>query len=287
MRGQLCWIAIATLAVACTPPQTSLEQLSKATMLAADLRVQFTKAGDAANRAVMADTDETSVTFAHEAESATQATQKDSAALRPLLMALGYSQELQLLDQFDRQFADYRSLDNSVLSLAVENTNLKAQRLSFGPVHESAASFQAAVDAAAASATPADRWHAQTLAASAVAAVREIEVLQAPHIAESDDAAMTRMEASMAASEKEARGALTALSTLLAATSRSKVQPAAAALDQLVKLNEQLVALSRQNTNVKSLALSLGKKRMLTASCDDTLRALQDALAKRGFSATR
>jgi hypothetical protein len=284
----MCLCAAVAIAASCAPPpKTSLEQLSRATMLAADLRVQFTKAGDAANRSVMADTDETSVTFAHEAEDATQATQKDSGDLRPLLMSLGYSQELQLLDQFDQQFADYRALDRSVLDLAVENTNLKAQRLSFGPVHDAAAAFQSAADAAAASAAQADRWHAQALAASAVADVREIDVLEAPHIAASDDAAMTRMEASMAAAQKNARASLTALSMLLPAAARSKVQAATVALDQLMKLNAQLIALSRQNSNVKSLALSLGKKRMLTATCDDTLRALQDALGKRGFAATR
>ena len=53
------------------------------------------------------------------------------------------------------------------------------------------------------------------------------------------------------------------------------------------ELNAQLIALSRRNTNVRSLALSLGQKRMLTATCEDSLRALQDALGKRGFSATR
>jgi len=40
-------------------------------------------------------------------------------------------------------------------------------------------------------------------------------------------------------------------------------------------------------TNVRSLAPSLGQKRMLAAACEDSLRALQDALSKRGFSATR
>ena len=256
-------------------------------MVAADLRVQFTKAGDAANRAVMADTDETSVASAHEAEQATQAAQKDSADLRPLLMQLGYSQELGLLDQFDAQFADYRALDGEVLGLAVENTNLKAQRLSFGAVREAAGAFATAVNAAASAAAGADRWHARALAASAIAAVREIEVLEAPHIAESQDAAMTQMEASMAAAEKDARGALAMLSMLLPAESRSKVRPASAALDHLMDLNRQVTTLSRQNSNVRSLALSLGKKRMLTATCDDTLRALQDAIGKRGFSATR
>lgn len=285
----MCVIAIAAgLASGCgQPPKTALEQLSQATMLAADLRVQFTKAGDAANRSVMADTDEASVTFAHEAEAATQAAQKDSAALRPLLMSLQYSQEQQLLDQFDKQFGDYRALDRDILDLAVENTNLKAMRLSFGPVHGAAAMFDAALMAAVSGVAAGDRWHAQASAETAIAAVREIEVLQAPHIAESEDAAMTRMEAGMAASEKEARRALMDLAPLLPAASRSKLQPANSALDHVMELNAQLVALSRQNSNVKSLALSLGKKRMLSAACDDTLRALQDALAKRGFSATR
>ena len=73
-----------------TPLNTSLQRLLDAGKLAADLEVQFTKTGDAANRAVMADTDETSVAFAREAEQATQAVEKDSAALRPLLTAFEY-----------------------------------------------------------------------------------------------------------------------------------------------------------------------------------------------------
>jgi hypothetical protein len=52
-------------------------------------------------------------------------------------------------------------------------------------------------------------------------------------------------------------------------------------------LNGELVALSRRNTNVRSLALALGQKRTLTSACQDTLRALQESLAQRGFTATR
>jgi len=43
---------------------SALERVSEAQHLSADLLVQFTKAADAANRAVMADTDEASVEFA-------------------------------------------------------------------------------------------------------------------------------------------------------------------------------------------------------------------------------
>jgi hypothetical protein len=268
-------------------PETALERLSEANRLAADLLIQFTKAGDAANRAVMADTDEASVTFAREAEQATQAVQRDIDTLGPILVGLQYSSETHLLEEFSSRFAEYRALDRSILDLAVENTNLKAARLSFGPAQEAADAFRDSVEAVAPLAQANDAWRVKALIATAVASVREIQVLQAPHIAEADDAAMTRIEKRMVTSEAAARSALEMLASLVPPASRPRLAAATAALDRFTGLNTQIIALSRRNTNVRSLALSLGKKRMLSATCEDSLRALQDALAKRGFPATR
>ena len=72
---------------------TALERLTDARRLSADLLIQFSRAADASNRAVMADTDEQSVAFAGEAEQAKKAVQKDMDALRPILQGLGYSDE--------------------------------------------------------------------------------------------------------------------------------------------------------------------------------------------------
>jgi hypothetical protein len=58
-------------------------------------------------------------------------------------------------------------------------------------------------------------------------------------------------------------------------------------LERFKANNTEIVALSRRNSNVRSLALSLGRKRTITAQCDDQLRALEDALAKHEFRATR
>jgi hypothetical protein len=168
-------LAAAYTAAACgAPADAPLRRLLEANTLAAELLVQFTHAADAGNRAVMADTDETSVAFAREADQATQAVQKDSAALRSVLTALRYSDELRLLDEFDTRLADYRALDRNVLDLAVENTNLKAQRLSFGAARDAADAFGNALDALA-PASQADAWRVKALAASAVAAIREIQ----------------------------------------------------------------------------------------------------------------
>jgi hypothetical protein len=279
---------IAAVAAGCIKaPETALERLMEARRLGADLLVQLTKAGDASNRAVMADTDEASIKFAREAEQATQAVQTDTAALKPLLQGLDYTDETRLLEEFNNRFGEYRALDRSILELAVENTNLKAQRISFGPAQEAADAFRDSLAAIESSEPAKDSWRVEALAATAVGEVREIQVLQAPHIAEPDEAAMTRMEKRMASSEAAARSALKALAGLVQPASRPKLAAANAALDRFTGLNAEIIALSHRNTNVRSLALSLGKKRTLTSVCEDSLRALQDALAKREFKSTR
>jgi len=271
----------------CGDVNAELEQLSQARQLSADLLVQFTKAADAANRAVMADTDDASIAFAHEAAQAKQSVQRDVEALGPTLERLHYTDEAGILQEFTNRLASYEALDRDILDLAVENTNLKAQRLSFGPGQASADAMRDALEPLAASVPAKDTWRARALVATAVAAVRDIQALQAPHIAEADDAAMARLEQRMTASEGTARGALETLATIVPPGSRSRLDGATAALDQFMKANAEILALSHRNTNVRSLALSLTQKPALVAACEERLRALNDALAKRGFGMAR
>jgi hypothetical protein len=233
----------------------------------------------------MAGTDEKATEYVREAEQATQAVQRDAEALKPLLS--GYTAESRLLEEFNGRFSEYRELDRAILGLAVENTNLKAQRLSFGPAQKEADAFRDALESVARISPAKDAWQVKALTASALSAVREIQVLQGPHIAEADDAAMTRLEQRMASSEGLARGALQTLRGLLPPASRPQLDGAAAALGRFHDLNTQIIVLSRRNSNVRSLALSLGKKRVPTARCEESLHAIQDALSKRGFAGTR
>jgi hypothetical protein len=238
-------VVLLLVTAGCTgAPDTALERQTESRRLAADLLIQLTKAADAANRAVMADTDDTSTAFAREAEQATAAIEKDVDALRPTLDGLGYTSETRLLDEFAKRFAEYRTLDRNILDLAVENTNLKAQRLSFGPARQAADGFRDALNALA-PASPQDAWRVEALAAMAVARVREIQVLQAPHIAEADDAAMTDLEKRMAASEAAARTALQSLAPLVAAAARPRLAAATTALDRFMVLNAELITLSQ------------------------------------------
>ncbi len=91
----------------------------------------------------------------------------------------------------------------------------------------------------------------------------------------------------MASAEATARNALATLAPLVSPASRTQLTAATGALDRFVGLNAQIVVLSRRNTNVRSLALSLNEKRKLTDACEESLHALREALAKRGFTGTR
>jgi hypothetical protein len=279
---RLAIVVILAGVTACGDVNAALQRLSEARRLAADLLVEFTKASGASNRAVMADTDAASVAFAHEAALAKQAVHKDAASLRPLLAELRYTDETRLLDTFERQFAAYEALDRQILDLAVENTNLKAQRLSFGAAHAAAEAFAQAVDGV----TPAkatDAWRVKAAAATAISALREIEVLQAPHIAAADDASMAGFEARMKAQETIVRNSLGGLSPLVDAPSHKRLAAATGALNRFMDVNTEIVGLSRQNTNVRSLALSLDQQRKMTGPCEDTLRALRAALDTHGY----
>jgi hypothetical protein len=60
-----------------------------------------------------------------------------------------------------------------------------------------------------------------------------------------------------------------------------------AALDRFKAINSDIITLSRRNSDVRSLASTLGRKRALTARCEDRLRALDEALERRALTPTR
>ena len=117
----------------------------------------------------------------------------------------------------------------------------------------------------------------QTMAAAALAEMRAVQVIQARHIAEADEGEMTNMEAQMAQSAASARRELGSLANA----------EAIAAFDRFMSVNAEIVELSRRNSDVRSLAMSLGEKRMAAAACEAALDALQRAVDTHGFGGTR
>lgn len=276
-------ILLATgLLVSCHQPGgTVLERSIEAKRLAGELRLLFTQAAAASNLAVMSTKDDEANTFARDATEKMQRVQTTTDTLRPILTQLALPEEAELLGKFEQRLAAYRQLDQEIIGLTVENTNLKAQRLAVGPVHEAAEALRTAAEALASNDST------RVLALTAVAALREIEVLEAPHIAEASDEEMARIENAMRESEETARRSLQTLIAQAPTEKSSSTSAAETALNRFFELHAQVVTLSRRNSNVRSLALALGQKLMLTAQCEDDLRALSKSLDKHRFVATR
>jgi hypothetical protein len=116
---------------------------------------------------------------------------------------------------------------------------------------------------------------------------RVVLELRVPHIAEAEDEEMDRMEGEMAKFAVTAREGIQELKRMVPPTASPDLDTAAAALERFVSINKEVVTLSRRNSDVRSLALSLGRKRRLAAECLERLQSLDQALARHRFTATR
>jgi rhodanese-related sulfurtransferase len=265
---------------------TVLGRLLDSRRLSAELLVQFARATEAGNRAVMADTAETAASAERDLAAAMSAVDRDTGALASELKELSYETESGLLTEFQKRLVEFRALDGEILQLTALDTNLKAQQLSFGPAKEAADAVRDALAALVAQ-SPRDSWQIRALAAEVMASVREIQALQAPHIAEADDVAMTRLEERIDRAQSSARQNLAALTKVSRPESKDSLAAASASVDQFVQVHAEILKLSRQNSNVRALALALGKRRTLAAVCEEHLRAVQEALAKREIGPRR
>jgi hypothetical protein len=234
-------------------------------------------AAEAEKSAVMAETDEDSQAFAEQSLQASHNLEKARRELEPLLE--GKPQEAHLYQEFSRCWDQLQEIDREVLALAVQNTNLKALRLSFVPAAAALRSMEEAlnhlmdVDSASPNAVQIVR-----LAAKAAMGALNMYTLQAPHIAESTVTRMDEMEASMRGLEAQVTDALQSLQALVDEPGKPFIEAAWAAYRDFHSINTEIVGLSRQNSNVRSYALSLGQKRKTTAQCQDVLAALQETV---------
>ncbi len=277
-------VVLALLAAACGETQPVLRELMEARRLTGELRAAFLQASEASNRAVLADTDDVSAAAAKDAGDAREVVAERLASLEGVVSSLGYSAETDMLGRFKTRFVEYQKLDSEILALAVENTNLKAQRLTFGAMREMADGISAELlQVSAASNAAAVDAQVQAIRAD----VFELLVLDARHNAEADEAAMTQLEQRATAVAADARARLARVTRDASGMTAPALQAAASLFERFMSTHDEVIALSRRNTNVRSLALTFGRARVVAAECADALRLLQDSLATHGSEATR
>jgi hypothetical protein len=241
------------------------------------MRLALASASEAEKSAVMAITDEDSQKYADQARAATADVERERNELGQLLDAGGTQREKDTLAQFSKSFTDFQRVDSDLLALAVKNTNIKAYNLAFGPAAD------AITRLVSKSAPTPDARAVAPLAFGAQTAALRIQALLAPHIAEESDAKMDAMEARMTRDDQEVRKDLDGMAALPMFNGDADLATAASAYARFSEVRAKIIPLSRENTNVRSLAISLDQKRKVMFLCQDALASLQQAISEESI----
>jgi len=270
-------VLLPAMVVGCSSEPALLRQAREAT-LATALSRAFLQSLEAEKSAVLAITDQESVRFADESRRSAREVDRLLSELRALLDEGGRPREKERLEAFTTAWAQVAAIDAKLLPLAVANSNLKAARLS---TQEAAGALEHLVTAVTGlEARAREPARIRALAAAAVAALT-IQTLHPPHIASPDDAEMRALEARI--------GALSAtVNEVLGAEAAGPLRDdASVAWREYQGYTAQVLRLSRENTNVLSVAMSVHEKRDASMAAELALQALVDEVQAPGTRATR
>jgi hypothetical protein len=280
--GAVILLAVILVALHFRTEQGPAEQLvfkAKRVDLIAKMRLTLASASEAEKSAVMAVTDQDSQTFAGQARVATAEVERERKELGKLLVMGATQGEKELFAQFSKVFIDFQRIDNDLLGLAVKNTNIKAYSLAFGPAADALKDMDTVLSRLIAkSVSSLDSGNVTLLASGAQTAALRIQTLLAPHIAEESDKKMDELEALMTNEDKQVRKDLVGLASLQKLSDDPDLKTANSDYARFSEIRKNILVLSRENTNVKSLAISLGQKRKVWSMCQDALSALQQAI---------
>jgi len=260
----------------------------KKVRLVSEMRVNLNASVEAEKSAVLADTDEASRAYADQALGLSTAVEDARLELEVLIEAEKMGREVDLFWEFSTCWERFRQIDQELLPLSVLNTNLKASELSFDSAQKAIKQLEKSLDALMNSGVSNDKsCGIVKLSLRALTAALKIHALQSPHIAESRQEKMDEIEATIQTQDALVNQSLDALSFLMTPKSKPLVEAAKAAYTEFWRINTEVMKLSRQNSNVRSLALSLGQKRNVTIQCQDALEALEKAIQSKVYKATR
>jgi hypothetical protein len=258
-----------------------LEIKEKRANLVAQMRLDLTSESEAEKSAVLAVTDKDSGIFADQARAATDKVGKEGAELGDLTSAVGTRAEKELLARFSKDFNELKLIDKELLALAVENTNLKAYALAFGPSADALQKMDVALSAIASNAAGStESGKIISYALGAQIAALHIQSLLAPHIAEENDKKMDELEAVMNNDDAQVRKYLAGLASISKSRGDTGLRAAAEDYSVFSGIRKHILSLSRENTNVRSLTMSLGQKRKALVLCQDELAAIQQAIGE-------
>ncbi|MDD1633790.1 MAG: MCP four helix bundle domain-containing protein, partial [Methylococcaceae bacterium] len=256
--------------------------------LLSTMRIHLLEAIEAEKNAVLAITDEASEDFAARARLAAGSVENSRKEIESIIDQEKLPRETEMINEFNSCWSQYKKLDESILDLATQNTNLKAQRISAMQGAQEMERFEESLNRLIHRNTNGNQCNkAVMLSYEALTAGLKVFALHKPHIEEADDQKMDKIEQSIKSYDESARKALGSLSRIAELKDNEDLKNAETAYERFMNLTGEVLKLSRMNTNIKSAELSLGKKRLISSQCQEILATLQETVQAQRFNATR
>lgn len=263
--------------------RANLVKLQQKEQAIAAIRSGLLLAVDQEKNALLSPSQAEAKQFLEAAHDAMAGLRRNLGRLTQLVEETDGAKETAALHVVTTDFEDMASVDEALRSLAGRNTNLRAARLSRTEAALAASRLQQAltpiIDAA--------DCQASRDALRIVTAALSVLALHAQHIDEKTVAGMDNLETAMNRQNTRAQESFDRLTGLLAPSATAALDQAKTAYADFWRVTREIIALSRENTNIEAEALAMGKKRRITAKALVDLTALQDVVARQEFSATR
>ena len=266
-----------------------VEVTAAKTALAGDLRVDVGTARRMEFRAVLTKDDAKSQDYAKQARETVKQIEKTYSDLSALIDARQSPEERKMLDEFYDAWSSYRQAQEATLKLCLENSNVKAHRLTTGDlgrrvreIEETAGAWLRQLDRMLTELPPADEAR-RTAAERSRQVLSRLQLIAVglhrdlnQNVFETKDEIMDQLDESIAAEVKEAEAKLAELTAQADAAEMPRVESLTASWRAAAVLIGQLQKLLRSNTNDRSSELAESSNDDLD-SCTEKLSTMTDA----------
>lgn len=253
--------------------------------LLASLHIRLLETIEAEKNAVLADSSDASESFAAAGRQAAERLEDERKQLEALLQP---SRQLDVMNEFNTCWAQFRKLNDTILVLATQITNVKARQLSIAKCSIEMTTFEQSLRQVIALGTTGNSLDEIVVPAyEALTGGLGIYARHERHIEELDEATMDQIERLIESDDAAVKAAFIELQAVPALSGNADLRDAMAAYSRFMTLTAEVLRLSRLNTNPKSAALSLGRNRLVAAQCQGILVALETAVAAERADATR
>ncbi len=270
----------ATLALAlalhgCSAEPAALQRERKLELLH-QLQGHLEASVEAEKSAVLAATDDEARAFTQESKQAAAQFEATETALRGQLERDPRTPQLDALRAVDASWGEVKAIDAKLLPMLAENTNRAAAQLAAGHATQMLERLITSLEAIEAATSSPEQLRALS---KAKAAALWNQALLAPHIASPLDAEMTALEARFRADAAVVDATLAGLEKDCPAKAKEALATAKEAWSAYQGDTSKIIELSRANSNVHALDLSVHEKRQAVHRAEAALDALSAAIA--------